>query len=168
MKPIQTALAIAFLLAVALPAVSQEPSARGKLEAEASKQLVNYVIRVQWTTAKKAPQHLQILTTEGRFQLNTMAAEKVKIDDSEIPITVNCNGTLKVLGPDKGRLELFLGRTVPYVTGTTFLEGGKSRSQYEQRQIGLNSTFVVTLGQPLVIHSDPNEEVSILVKRADE
>ena len=136
-------------------------------EESVSKETVNYVIRVDWKDSKNAAHHLEVLTTEGTVNLDTFLQDKVKIDDSEIPVTISLKGSLSVLSPEKGRLSLFLGRTVPYVTGSNIGPGGKT-SSYQQRQVGLSSTFIVTFGKPVVIQSDENEKVSILVKRAED
>jgi len=61
---------------------------------------------------------------------------------------------------------LFLGRTVPYVTGSFSGPGGGS--SYSQLSVGLNSNFMVTFGKPLVIQADDNGEVTLLVKRMEE
>ena len=131
----------------------------------ATRDSVNYVVRVQWKDARGITNHLQVLTTDGTFSLDTMQPG-VKINDADVPATLRLKGTLNVLSPEKGRLELFLGRTVPYVTSTSTGPGGKS-SSYQQLQVGLSSSFVVTFGKPLVIQSDANEEVSILVRREE-
>ena len=126
---------------------------------------VNYVIRVEWKDARKGTNALQIVTTEGSFQLDTISGA-VKINNSDVPTTVKLSGSLAELSPDKGRLQLFLGRTVPYVTSTFTGTGGGS--SYSQLSVGLNSNFVVTFGKPLVIQADDNGEVTILVKRMDD
>jgi len=126
---------------------------------------VNYVIRVEWKDAKKGTNALQIVTTEGSFQLDTISGA-VKINNSDVPTTVKVSGSLTELSPEKGRLQLFLGRTVPYVTSTFSGVGGGS--SYSQLSVGLNSNFVVTFGKPLLIQADDNGEVSILVKRMED
>jgi hypothetical protein len=126
---------------------------------------VNYLIRVEWKDAKKGTNALQIVTTEGSFQLDTISGA-VKINNSDVPTTVKLSGSLAELSPDKGRLQLFLGRTVPYVTST--FSGPGSGSSYSQLSVGLNSNFVVTFGKPLLIQADDNGEVTLLVKRVDD
>jgi hypothetical protein len=128
------------------------------------KEIVNYLIRVEWKDGKKGTNALQIVTIPGSFELDTVSGT-VKINNSEVPTTVKLSGQLVELGPEKGRLQLFLGRTVPYVTSTFAGSGGASSSSYSQLSVGLNSNFAVTFGKPLVIQADDNGEVSILVKR---
>ena len=149
------------LVASSLPAQTNSASM------SPAREQINYIIRVEWKDTRGTARHLEVLTTEGSVKLDTVLQDKVKIDDSEIPITVSFNGTLNVLNSEKGRLALFLGRTIPYVTSSNSGPGGKS-SSYQQRQVGLSSTFIVTFGKPLVIQSDENEKVSILVKRMDD
>ena len=127
-----------------------------------AKEPVNYVIRVEWKDAKKGTNALQIVTTEGSFNLDTVSSA-VKINNAEVPTTVKVSGSLAELSPEKGRLQLFLGRTVPYVTST--FNGSGGGSSYSQLSVGLNSNFVVAFGKPLVIQADDNGEVTILVKR---
>lgn len=124
---------------------------------------VNYVIRVEWKDAKKGTNALQIVTTEGSFQLDTVSGA-VKINNADVPTTVKVSGSLVEVSPEKGRLQLFPGRTVPYVTST--FNGSGGGSSYSQLSVGLNSNFVVTFGKPLVIQADDNGEVILLVKRA--
>ena len=127
---------------------------------------VNYTVRVQWTDAAGVTNHLQVLTTEGQFSLDSLQ-KSVKINNADVPTTVRMQGTLKAVNSGKGRITLFLGRTVPYVTGTSEGPGGRTGSSYQQLQVGLNSTFGVTFGKPQVIQADESGEVSILVNRLD-
>jgi len=162
-------LAVAMLLVIGPLASAQQSvvSVTGSPSAVISKKTVNYVVRVEWKDAKKGTNALQIVTGEGSFTLDTMSGA-VKINDSDVPTTVKLQGTLAEVSPQKGRLQLFLGRTVPYVTGTTYSgAGGRPVSSYSQLSVGLNSTFVVTFGKPLVIQLDDNGAVSILVTREE-
>lgn len=143
------------------PNISPESSARA-----AVREPVNYVIRVQWKEPGGITNHLQLLTAEGNFSLDTFLPERAKINDAEIPVTVSFKGDLRVLSPEKGQMKLFLGRTVPYVT-STYGSGKEKSSSYQQMQVGLSSTFTVTFGKPAMIQSDGKGEVSILVERTD-
>ena len=127
-----------------------------------TKDAVNYTILVEWKDVKKGVSSIQLETTEGQFELDTLSGT-TKINDSDIPNTIKLNGTLTELSTEKGRLALFLGRTVPYVTSSF---GGNS-SSYSQLSAGLQSTFIVTFGKPLIIQTDDNGTVTILVKRED-
>lgn len=122
---------------------------------------VNYLIRVEWKTPEGEPKAMEVVTTEGRVQLDSLQKNSVKINNNEVPITLRFNGTLNVINNDKGRLQLFLGRTVPYVTGSS----PNGMSNYQQMSVGLDSTFVVTFGKPLVIQTDENGQITVLVKR---
>lgn len=128
------------------------------------KNLVNYLVRVEWKDAKDDPKFLEVLTTEGRFDLNTFEKNSVKIGKSDIPVTLKLQGTLTDLNGKQGKLDLFLGRTVPYVT-STYGSGSNKSSSYSQMQVGLSSSFIVTFGKPLVIQNDGNGQVILLVKR---
>ena len=143
-----------------------KPARPGQVPAspDEPKDPANYLITVKWTDAKAGTNSLQVLTGEGSFNLNTIQSS-VRINDSDIPTTVSFNGSISALNPEKGRLKVFLGRTVPYVTSTYSGGPGKASSSYQQLQVGLDSTFTVTFGKPLVIQADQNGEVSILVKR---
>ena len=125
---------------------------------------VNYLIRVEWQEPKSDPKFLEVLTTEGNFDLNTIQKNSVKINNNDIPITLKFSGTLKELSDDKGRLQLFLGRTVPYVTGS-YGNGPNTSSSYSQLSVGLDSAFIVKFGKPVVIQNDESGKISILVKR---
>ena len=109
-------------------------------------------------------QIIQVTSTEGTFQLNTSQPGAVKVGDTDYSISVTVNGDLTVLNPEEGRLRLFLGRTVPYVTSRSG-SGSNATTTIQQRQEGLTVTVVVTFGKPLVLQKDENGEVSVLVKR---
>jgi len=124
----------------------------------------NYLIRVEWKEPKGEAKYLEVLTTEGRFDLDTIQKTSVKINNNEIPVTLKFNGTLTALSDEKGRLQLYLGRTVPYVTGS-YGNGLNAASSYSQLNVGLNSTFIVNFGKPVVIQNDESGQISVLVKR---
>jgi len=133
----------------------------------AAKEPVNYLIQVEWKEPKGGPKFLEVLTTEGHFDLNTLQKNSVKINNNEVPITLKLNGSLNAINDEKGRLQLFLGRTVPYVTGTSG-SGPSASSSWSQMSVGLESTFVVKFGKPVVIQTDENGEISVVVKRTDD
>ena len=132
-----------------------------------AKEPVNYLIRVEWKEPKGDPKSLEVLTTEGQFELDTIQKNSVKINNNDVPVTLKFNGTLRELSDEKGRLQLFLGRTVPYVTGTSG-SGPNASSSYSQMSVGLQSTFIVKFNKPLVIQTDENGEISVLVKRVED
>lgn len=121
----------------------------------------NYLIRVEWKEPKAEKRFLEVLTTVGQFSLDTIQKNPVKINNNDVPVTLKFTGTLDKVTDQKGRLSLFLGRTVPYVTGN-YPNGGSS---YSQLSVGLNSTVVVTFGKPVTIQNDDSGEISVLVTR---
>jgi hypothetical protein len=123
---------------------------------------VNYIIKVLMKDTKGEVSSLQVTTVDGTFELETLQKNSVKINNNDIPTTLKLTGTLTTIDEKKGRLTLYLGRTVPYVT-SSFNNGASS--SYSQLSVGLNSAFVVTFGKPLVIQVDDNGEVSVLVTR---
>ncbi len=123
---------------------------------------VNYVVRVDWISPKSGTNFLQLIATEGTFKLNGSQPSAVRIGDSELPVSVNIDGNLKALNSEQGQLQLFLGRSVPFVTHSG---GPPGSASVQQRQDGLTSTLVVTFGKPLLIQKDGNGEVSISVER---
>ena len=125
----------------------------------------NYIISVQWKDTKLGSSFVQMMTTEGAFNLDALEHSTMKINGPEIPTTLKLSGSLTVLNPEKGRLKLFIGRTVPYMTGASQGPSGTTPSSYQQLSVGLDSTFIVTFGKPLVIQGDENGQISILVKR---
>jgi hypothetical protein len=153
------------------PAVPRQymppPGAPPPAAAAPAREPVNYLIRVEWKEPKADPKSLEVLTTEGNFDLNTIQKNSVKINNNDVPVTLKFNGTLRELNDEKGRLQLFLGRTVPYVTSTSG-SGPNVSSSYSQMSVGLQSTFVVKFGKPLVIQTDENGEISVLVKRIED
>jgi hypothetical protein len=143
------------------------PSQAERAAAMIDKQSVNYLIRVEWTQEKGDPQFLEVLTAEGSFELDTLQKNSVKINNNDIPVTLKLDGTLTAISDEKGRLQLFLGRTVPYVTGT-YGSGPNAGSSYAQMSVGLQSTFIVTFGKPQVIQNDENGQITVLVKRKED
>ncbi|HEX5397981.1 MAG TPA: hypothetical protein VFY06_02925 [Verrucomicrobiae bacterium] len=145
------------------PAISLD----GPPAAMPPREAVNYLVRVEWKSPKEDTKSLEVLTTEGRFSLDTIQKNTVKINDNDVPVTLRFNGTLNAINHEKGRLQLFLGRTIPYVTGTSG-SGPVARSTYQQMSVGLDSTFIVTFGKPQVIQSDENGQITVLVKRMED
>ena len=125
----------------------------------------NYVISVQWKDTKMGSTFVQVMTADGPFNLDALEHNTMKINGPDIPTTLKLSGDLAVLTPEKGRLKLYIGRTVPYMTGSTKGPSGSAPSTYQQLSVGLDSTFIVTFGKPLVIQGDENGQISILVKR---
>jgi hypothetical protein len=160
-------LAIIALLAFTSQAAPPIENLSASSQPAVAKEVVNYTIRVEWKDAKKGASSIQLETTEGQFELDTLSGT-TKINDSDVPNTIKLNGTLTELNAKKGRLQLFLGRTVPYVTSTYASGSGIGRSSsYSQLSVGLQSTFIVTFGKPIIVQTDDNGTVSILVKRED-
>lgn len=88
------------------------------------------------------------------------------INRLEIPTTLRFEGTLTALDDNKGRLQLFLGRTVQYITGS-YGSGPSASSSYSQMSVGLDSTFLVKFGKPAIIQNDESSQISVLVKRVE-
>ncbi len=123
----------------------------------------NYLIHIEWSDGQGAPKTLEVVTGAGHVDYNGFLKSSVKIGGSDIPATLKLSGTLSVLSPKKGRLELYLGRTVPYVTSSYGPSGALSNS-YSQMSVGIQTTMVVTFGKPIVVQSDDNGVVTVLVK----
>jgi hypothetical protein len=160
MKTFFTLLTVLFLAAASradtLTLASGQPASSVTAQTAA-----NYRILVDWHGAQGETNSLEVLTTEGQVEFDGLQKNPVKINNNEVPATLKLTATLKALNEEKGRLQLFLGRTVPYVTGSS--PGGNS--SYSQMNVGLESTFLVTFGKPVVIQSDANGTISVLVTR---
>jgi hypothetical protein len=143
------------------------PSPSTPMVAPSSTNLSNYVIQIQWKTSTSETNFLRVLTAEGLFNVDTVQTNRVKVNNNEIPVSLHCSGALMVVSPEKARLNLAIARNVPYVTGLN-VGGGATASTYQQLQAGLNATYVVTFGKPMVIQSDGNEEVSLLVSKVQD
>ncbi len=127
----------------------------------------NYQIKVTMKNGKADPNTLLIATQEGQFELDTLQKNPVKINSNDVPVTLKLNGTLNVLGERKGLLRLFLGRTVPYITGSYSNSANGSSATYSQMQVGLQVSVAVTFGQPLLVQEDDSGQVTVLVTRED-
>jgi hypothetical protein len=161
-KKLSLALVALFL---ALSGYSQ-PTPPAHPVTEDPKDSVNYILRVEWKEPKNDPKFIEVTTSEGQFQLDTIQKNSVKINNDEIPVTLKLTGTLTAFDSEKGKLQLFLGRTVPYVA-STFGNGSSMSSSYSQLSVGLHSTFAVKFGKPLIVQNDENGEIVILVKREE-
>jgi hypothetical protein len=170
MKPdtlMKTSLIPTLLLLLALPGSAQPVPQRLPNPPPAVapvKEPVNYLIRVEWKEPRSDPKFLEVLTTDGSFSLDTIQKNSVKINNNDIPVTLRFSGSLNALSDEQGRLQLFLGRNVPYVT-STFGSGPAAGASYSQLNVGLQSAFIVTFGKKVVIQNDENGEISVLVKR---
>ena len=151
-------------LALALLGLCLAPAANVSAAPAGTNAPVNFVIKVQARDAKGVVSSLQITTLAGDFELDTLQKASVKINNADIPTTLRLTGTLTPVNDQKGLLKLYLGRTVPYVTGT--LNNGSAAS-YAKMSVGLNASFVVRFGQPLVVQVDDSGEVSVLVTREE-
>lgn len=157
--------AVALVLSAVIIAVIPCHAAPTHSSSTTPTNVVNYTIRVEWQEHHGSSHFIQLVTTEGQFQLNTSQSGDVEVNNTKVPVTINLNGDLKAVSSTQAQLSFFLGRTVPYVTKTAG-SAGKS-STYQQRQEGISSKFVVTFGKPLVVQKDSNGEVSVLVKREE-
>ncbi len=118
----------------------------------------NYLVRVEWKETNGATRALEVLTGEGTFQVNSSLPGAVKLGDTEHQISVTLNGQLKVLNSSQGQLQLFLGRSVPFLL---------NQSSIQQRQEGLTVTIFVTFGKPIIVQKDANAEISVSVKQQE-
>jgi len=156
---------ILLLLSALLLAATAHCQPASAPPAVVAKDTYDYLIHVEWNDLKGEPKTLEVLTTDGQVEYDGLQKASVKINNNDIPVTLKLTGTLTVLDWNKGRLQLYLGRTVPYVTGTTGSTFGAMSSSYSQMSVGLQATYIVTFGKPLVIQSDENGTISVLVKR---
>lgn len=144
-----------------------QPMRPGQPAPMPEKEPVNYIVMVKWADVRAGTNFLQVLTTPGSFTLDAIQSS-VRIDKNDVPTTVSFRGTLNEINADKVSVQVFLGRTVPYVTSTYSSGGpGTTSSSYQQLRVGLDSHFVVTLGKPVIIQSDQNGEVTLSVKRQE-
>lgn len=131
-------------------------------ESHAATNAADYIVRIAWTRDKNTAQFLQVMTTEGSFQLSTEVPTPAteQSGQTQVPNTsINFHGTLKLVNLDHARLNVFLGFSVPVV------EKHNGTSTYQVHQEGLSSTVMVTFGKPMVIQKDASGEVSISVRR---
>jgi len=125
----------------------------------------NYRIRLEIKEGKEAPMEISVVTADGRVKADIMNPKRLVIDEREVPSTVKFTGTLSVLSSDKCQFNLFLGRTIPYVTGTHKEPDGKTTSQYQQMQVGLETTVILEVGKPLVVQSDTIQQVKVTLEK---
>jgi len=159
------AIAATFWAAACQAAPPAGPTTASVSAATNTNEPANYIISVQWKDTKMGSSFVQVMTADGPFNLDALEHNTMKINGPDIPTTLKLSGDLTVLNREKGRLKLYIGRTVPYMTGATKGLGGSTASTYQQLSVGMDSSFIVTFGKPLVIQGDENGQISILVKR---
>ena len=125
----------------------------------------NYRLRVEIKEGKDAPVEISVVTSEGKVRTQVMNPKRTVIDEREVPSTLELTATLNPLEEDKCQLSLSLGRTVPYVTGRMMTPGG-GVPQYQQMQLGLDTTVILQVGKPLVIQSDPTQQIKVTLEKA--
>src|SRR5262249_28280909 len=59
---------------------------------------VNYLIRVEWRVPNGEPKFIEVLTTEGQFDLNTIEKNPVKINGNDVPTTLKFSGSINAVG----------------------------------------------------------------------
>ncbi len=121
----------------------------------------NYLVRVEWRDTSSPTGAVEVLTGEGQFQVSSSLPGSAASGEPGLLIPITLNGTLKVLNPEQGRFELFIGRSVPYSVSSP----GQKMSSIQQRQEGMTVTFYVTFGKPVIARRDATGEVSVLVKK---
>ena len=124
----------------------------------------NYRIHLDWHDTQDETNSLEVLTTEGQVEFDGLEKHSAKIGNNIVPTTLKLSATLKAVNTEQGNLQLFIGRTVPYVTSTS--PGGNS--SYARLSVGLQSAFLITFGKPLVIQSDANGTITLLVTRLND
>ncbi len=155
--------ALATLIAGSLASLGAEaPPGTPSHAATAVENPVNYVLRVNWKSDNGRTNAIQLLTTEGKFNLEGTQPNALTVGGSELSISIRVEGSLKALSSQQGQLQLFLGRAVPFATRSGGPSGPPS---IQQRQEGITVNFFVTFGQPVLIQKDGNGEISVLVER---
>jgi hypothetical protein len=147
---------------VRLPPGGMQPEAP-RLRPEVPK--TNYRIRVEIREGKDAPMEINVVTSEGKVRTQMINPKRTVIDDREVPSSLDLTATLNPLEEDKCQLTLFLGRSVPYATGRTSGPEGKGYSQYQQMQLGLDTTVILQVGKSLVIQSDPTQQIKVTLEK---
>jgi hypothetical protein len=152
-------------LGPARPVAPREP---GEAVSRPAAPKANYRLRVEIKEGKDAPTEIAVVTSEGRVRLQMPGLKRTVIDDQELPSPMDLTATLQPLEEDKCQVAFFLGRTFPYVTGRNITAGGKGVSQYQQMQLGLETTVILQVGKPLVVQSDPSQQVKITLDKPTE
>lgn len=160
---VMTALLIGAIKTQAQPSSPVASSSTAQVTA-AHTEPVNYFISVTWEDSVRGTNTLQLVTSGGSFELNTVSGS-TKVGDREVPNTVKLSGTLRPKDEQSGSMQLFVGRTVPYATSDYTGNAGQKSVSYSTMSVGLNSNVAVTFGKPLRIQSDNNGAVILLVKR---
>ncbi len=94
-----------------------------------------------------------------------MNPKKTIIEERELPSTLELSATLNPLEEDRCQIILSLTRSVPYMTGKLPTPGG-GYPQYQQMQLGLDTTVILQVGKPLVLQSDPTQQIKVTLEKA--
>ena len=129
---------------------------------------VNYRLRLEIKEGKEALIEISVVSSQGKIRAQMMNPKRTLIDDREVPSTMDFTASLSPLEGDRCQVTLFLGRSIPYVTSRSTGPEGKGVSQYQQMQVGLDTTVILKVGKPLVIESDPTQQVQLTLEKPAE
>ncbi len=108
---------------------------------------------------------ISVVTSEGRVRTQMINPKRTGTEEREAPSILELTATLNPLEDGRCQLVLFLGRNVPYVTGRMMTPGG-GVPQYQQMQLGLDTTVILQVDKPLVIQSDPTQQIKVTLEKA--
>ena len=149
------------------------PPASPDLRAESAEGTTNYLVTLELKPATGDSRQWKYVTTEGTLDISTVSEEGVAIDQHAVPVSMSFTATIRAITENKCHVKLFLGRSVPYVTGFTNsgspAGGGPrvTRSQIQQIQVGLSTAVVLESGKPLVVQDDDGQRVTVTLTRLD-
>lgn len=126
----------------------------------------NYRIKVDYLINGKSSS-FSILT--GRQKLRYQGMDKgTEIDGIKLPSSIDFEGQLFNETESTISLDYFLGRTVPYVTGTyTRPDGGKTASQFQQMQVGISNGSTFHFGKPVKVVESDGEMITITIEKTE-
>jgi hypothetical protein len=129
---------------------------------------VNYRITLEIKEPGSEPRVWKYVATDGDLEINSLMRETVKIDNYELPRTVTFSATLRTVSEDTCRVKLLIGRTVPFVSGSSGSAGGATtRTQIQQFQVGFSGTVLLEVGKPLMVQDDDSQRMTVRLDRVD-
>lgn len=139
------------------PSRGVSKSGRGKTTSVLEEN-IRVVLFIQRPDAE--PLSMSVVTAHGRVTLDNHAGV-VEIDGNEVPIILRFEASLEPLGDGEYFVSCTYGTSAPVVTSSATTKEGVARSSFQYRDMGVQASARMRMGNPITILQDPDKEVSI-------
>lgn len=130
--------------------------------------LRNYRLELTLDRREQPGARYLMTTSSGELALDLIDPASTKIDGHEIPRTISVQLNLRPREGDEGEVvaSLFIGRSLPYVSGTTQSQARQgadvtSRPIIQERSLGLKTRIVLAPGKAVTLLDDGREVITL-------